>query len=809
MTEAERHHMTGREPGIAGKIARRVRFARGALAWERLWSALWPMPAIIGLFVAIALSDMLPQLPGWMHALVLAGFGVGVVVIGIRAARRFTWPGVDEGERRVERTSGLSHRPLEALRDRPATRCDDPEIARLWRDHLRRITVRLGPLRAGAPRSDLVRRDPTALRILVAVLLVVAVITAGSDGAERLARSLSPNFAVAAVVVPTLDLWIEPPAYTGVAPVYAGDDRTTLAFPAGSTLKARVSGGRGVPALVVDGERAEFAAFDAMAHQIERQIAAGGELSVEQGGTVLGTWAMDVTRDAPPRVTQPRDPVRTERNSLRIEYLAEDDYGVTDVVARIVALDGDGVPVTGEPLDLRAPIAAGDPTVRGTVYRDLTAHRWAGEPVELAVVATDGAGQTGISDTVHFHLPERAFTHPVAKAIVEQRRALDRKPEARREVATRLGGIARMTGLYDDDIVVYLALSSSMWRLRYDQRQEALEGVRDLLWDTALRLEDGNLSLAERELRAAQQELMEALARNAPQDEIDRLLDQLAQAMERYLQSLMAGSEELEDIERMQQEGRIVEQRDLQELLQRLRDLTRAGSRQAAMQLMQQLQNILENLRRAQPGGGGDMQAETQRMMQMMQQLQSLSERQQGLMDRTFQDMQRQQGRPSEGQSGEGLAGEQDALRRALGEFMRQLGEQMGEIPGPLGRAEQAMRDAIGALDQGRSGDAVGPQGQALDQLQQAGRSMAREFARQLGVGTGQGQANQQDPGQRADPLGRPRGDTGIDAGDVGIPDESALQRARRIRDELQRRAGDRARPAIERDYIDRLLQEF
>ena len=39
--------------------------------------------------------------------------------------------------------------------------------------------------------------------------------------------------------------------------------------------------------------------------------------------------------------------------------------------------------------------------------------------------------------------------------------------------------------------------------------------------------------------------------------------------------------------------------------------------------------------------------------------------------------------------------------------------------------------------------------------------------------------------------------------------DESALQRARRIRDELQRRAGDRARPPIERDYIDRLLQEF
>src|SRR5690606_26853807 len=144
--------------GLAGRIARRVRLARGALAWERLWSALWPMPAIVGLFVALALSDLLPQLPGWAHALVLAGFGAGIIVVGIRASRRFTWPGVHEGERRVERASGLSHRPLAALRDRPATGWDDPEGSRLWRAHLRRITSHLGPLRAGAPRSDLVRR---------------------------------------------------------------------------------------------------------------------------------------------------------------------------------------------------------------------------------------------------------------------------------------------------------------------------------------------------------------------------------------------------------------------------------------------------------------------------------------------------------------------------------------------------------------------------------------------------------------------------------------------------------------------------
>jgi hypothetical protein len=35
------------------------------------------------------------------------------------------------------------------------------------------------------------------------------------------------------------------------------------------------------------------------------------------------------------------------------------------------------------------------------------------------------------------------------------------------------------------------------------------------------------------------------------------------------------------------------------------------------------------------------------------------------------------------------------------------------------------------------------------------------------------------------------------------------MQKAREILDELRRRAGERDRPQIERDYIDRLLQRF
>ena len=64
--------------------------------------------------------------------------------------------------------------------------------------------------------------------------------------------------------------------------------------------------------------------------------------------------------------------------------------------------------------------------------------------------------------------------------------------------------------------------------------------VEQLLWDTALRIEDGQASLAQNELRRLQQQLQDALAKNAPDREIDRLMSELKQALDRYLQALAA-----------------------------------------------------------------------------------------------------------------------------------------------------------------------------------------------------------------------------------------------------------------------------
>ena len=73
------------------------------------------------------------------------------------------------------------------------------------------------------------------------------------------------------------------------------------------------------------------------------------------------------------------------------------------------------------------------------------------------------------------------------------------------------------------------------------------------------------------------------------------------------------------------------------------------------------------------------------------------------------------------------------------------------------------------------------------------------------------GAADRDQPGgSERDPFGRPLSSNGTyDQGDVKIPDDNMLQKSRRILDELRRRAGERSRPEIELDYIERLLKRF
>jgi hypothetical protein len=124
------------------------------------------------------------------------------------------------------------------------------------------------------------------------------------------------------------------------------------------------------------------------------------------------------------------------------------------------------------------------------------------------------------------------------------------------------------------------------------------------------------------------------------------------------------------------------------------------------------------------------------------------------------------------------------------------------QSPDNLNGAGNAMGQSQNNLAGSQFGNAAQDQQNALDQLRQGAQQLAKNLP-------GNGQNDQQDS-NNLDPLGRPVGANGsLLGGQLKVPDESDLQRAREILDELRKRAAELGRPQEELDYIDRLLKLF
>lgn len=847
-----------------------LRLAQGALLWEAVWQRVWPAFAVVGVFLALAFLDVFPSLPPWLHAALLAGFFILFFVMlarglpGIRLADRLA------ARHRLEKDSGLDHRPLTALQDNLASGQGDRETEALWQVHLERMRRAAADLRVRAPTPDVARRDPWAFRAVAVLLLVIGVAAAGSNMSGRLAAAFLPDFAGTPDRPVQLELWINPPAYTRVAPIYLNLGTVTespLVVPEGSVLLAQVSNVTPGPILTIGGRQQAFDPLgptgEAGTYRLESEIETGDRLAILVEEVELAAWPIEVVPDGPPEVSFSEPPDATERAQLRLTFEARDDYGVSELVAVLTRV-GREPQTEADSLRLELPVSGSNRReTKGRSLHDLTAHLWAGWPVRGVLQATDQRGQVGRSETVEFVLPEREFIHPVARAIIAERKKLaDPTPQVRQEVVDGLARIANQPQQFGDDTVVFLALSVSRSRLIHDERGVAIAAVARVLWDTALRLEEGGMSLVERDLQRLHEELMEALREGAESEEIERLMDELQRAMNEFMAEL---AEQLRQMMPMDMpidpNAEIMESTDLQRMLDEIRDLARMGAMEAARQRLAELQRMLENMRsamRAGPQQQMQQSRQAQEAQRMLQALRELAQRQQSLLDETYRQMrealanrqqgqgqqdlrqQRQQGQPGQqgqrgqqpGQQGQrgqgsnpdfGLGSEfQEALRRQLGQMMLDLDAMMGQIPPALGEAERAMRRATDALRQGSGDEAVQAQTEALEHLRSGGNQAAQQMAQQMmGAMSMPGMMmmlrGQQRPlmpfGRQPDrdPFGRRTdGVSGFATDDnVEVPNEMERRRAHEILRELQKRAGERERPKFELDYIERLLERF
>lgn len=774
------------------------------LGWESLWPALWPACAVGGAFLALALLGAFEVVPGWLHAGLLAGFAMALLLALRRGLLGFRRPGHDAIRRRLETASGVPHRPLTALDDRLVANARDPLARALWDAHRRRMAEAARRLRVGLPSPGMARRDPLALRVALVLVLVVGFATAGSETRSRLAAALAPTITPLAAAEPwQLALWITPPEYTGAPPVWlevGAPAETPIAVPAGSVLLAQFEGGRVAPSASFGGATTPFDAAGATTYQIELVMTEGDRLAIARRETELAAWPIAMIPDLPPTAAFARPVSGSLRGAVQIEYVARDDYALDDVHA---VFNRPGAP--GETIDITVPLPApGAKDASAASFHDLSAHPWAGTEVEVRLVATDGLGQEGRSETQTLVLPERLFNHPVARLVVEQRRRLTVEPEKRRETAEILRALTTRPDRYLDRASVTLALAAASARLVLERADTAIPPVQELLWYTALAIEDGPLALAEQALRDLQQRIFEAMAEGASDAEIQKLLDELDQALDEFLREL-AKQASAEDQEALGQEDTVseaIESGELQQMIEEARELMRSGSREAARAMLARLQEILENLKAGRTASLN--QGLSSEAAAMMQNLRQLMKGQRELLDETYGGLQADQDLEAMRLG----AANQESLMRGLQQFMDRLAEGGVDVPRSFGRAERAMGRALRALQEANPGQAVGPQTDALDQLQQGAQSLLESFTQEMSEGTGRDNIGFFSAPR--DPMGRPVLGQGLeDAGDVAIPDKASMQQIQEILEEIYRRAGDRRRPVLEQNYLERLLRRF
>jgi len=876
-------------PSLARLVAVKRLFARVVLLSEQILPPLVPVLSVIALYLAASWFGLFRSVPDIARILLLIAFA-GALVAALIPFRRLRWPETAEADRLLEERNGLPHQPVTVQEDEPAF--DTPFARALWREHQTRMAEKIAALDAGFPRPDIAKHDRFALRAIPALLVVMgfgySLSTNGGSIADAFQPPVEQGESNPAV---RIDAWVTPPSYTGRAPVYltaTGTEQAPINVPQFSNLTVRVSGGQADEKVVFkkeNGEAKEIAAEKQASQQPlgapqqpqqpQPQQTAAGEtpvpaaqthlMKLEENGALQvngRSWTFNVIPDKAPEIAFDGIPKATVNGALEIKFTAKDDYGIQEAHAEILPVETDPAAKPLYPLpDFRLEIPRRNARdAKGVSSKNLTEHPLAGKRVRVTLVAKDGAGQIGRSPPHEMTLPARPFNEPLAAAVAEERQvfALDTRkmPEA---IALNEALTIRPEETIPK-LTNYLLIESALARMKLARTDEQLKDTADYLWDIALGIEDGDLSQAERNLRNAQQNLADALQRNAPDAEIKKLMDELRKAMNDYMKELAQRMQNA-PMTQPNQNAQMLRQQDLERMMDQIENLARSGNRDAAQQMLSELQRMMNNLQAGRPQQGQQQQGDNSQMRQQMDKLGKILRDQQQLMEQTFkldqqlrdrmqrgdpdmgmndplldnmmpgqdgeqQDQGQQQQQGQNGQQGDQQSNEmteqqlrdalkklreqQDALGKQLGELQKGLGD-MGMKPGPgFGQAQREMEGAGRELGQGRGDTAVQGQGRALEALRQGARDMMSQMMQaqqgQQGQQGPNGQVGQGDQNGR-DPLGRPRRADGPDFGDtVKVPDEIDVQRAREILDAIREKLGNNPPQEMERRYLERLL---
>ncbi|WP_375311291.1 TIGR02302 family protein [Bradyrhizobium sp. A5] len=622
------------------KLAQALQRATYAIAWERAWPHLARLLTVVGLFLVVSWAGLWLALPSVVRAIGLVLFA-GIAIAALVPLIRFRWPRREEALARLDRGSGIRHRPATTLTDTLTSQ--DPIAQALWQAQRERTLASLKRIRAGLPHPRLALHDPWALRALVMVMLVATFFAAGSERAMRLGAAFDWNGVLAPSNV-RVDAWVTPPLYTGKPPIIlsaANKEAAALpasgplAVPAGSTLIVRSSGGS--LDVAISGGLKEVAPTEAAPKGTNEKhftIAGDGNAHV-RAPSGQPQWAFTAMPDRAPTIALAKDPERQAYGALQLSYKIEDDYGVTAAAAQIVPRAAEGTEGTKDatrdtdgkaarPLYQPPQFPLTLPNARtrngvGQTVKDLSEDPYSGADVTLTLTAKDEAGNEAKSEPFNMRLPGRLFTKPLARALIEQRRILALDANRNSDVYTALDALMIAPEMFTPEAGQYLGLHSVARQLEAARTDDSLREVVASLWALAVTIEDGNISDVAKALRAAQDALKQALQRGASDEELKKLMDNLRTALDNYMRQYA---------QQMRNNPLARPAVGLDDQMKRIERLIQRGNRDAAARELDRLARLLER-------PPGPPSAEQREMDEIARELNDLLREQNALRDET------------------------------------------------------------------------------------------------------------------------------------------------------------------------------
>ena len=807
---------------LPNSILLKIIYTGAGILWEKIARYLLLLLFIVLLFFCLTMLNFFTSLPVIIHILFLFIFFMGSFIFLLKIILSLKWPNIKSCVRRLEIDNQLKNRPLSVLFDTPALNKESI----LWKKHYIRMLDQVKSIKNFKSKAILKLSDPLFIRFPFLLISFVIIFSNSNNYITKVEAALIPDFSVEKTTSAIFTGWISPPKYTGISPILLSETMSQIDSPQGSILTARIFGGKGVSKLVINNQEKDFIKIDKDNFALESLVEDTGMLMIWQDDNVIFSKNLNIIKDQPPIIKLLNKPEKTVKGVLKIGYILEDDYGIKNLQANVIIKDKRS---SLEETEIFFSIPF-DPEIKGSqfseYYYDLTEHIWAGMPVLFFITGKDFVGNEGKSKEHEILLPERDFKNPLAISLINQRKNLGLELISVEETIFNLALIEENKYLHDNYFIAHKWLSEVVQSLKESITKSNVEGFKqirkkaiDKLWKAALFVESGQLAKAEEDLRKAQEALKEALSQSNDASEVQESIDNLDEALGKYLDEIEDPmnvdapqvSESDDPGDRGGENGaQTNERQDLEKKLEEIADLAVAGSLDEAEKQLEEMQDTTEALDRDALGEAlGEEEGESQPMA--MQQISEMIEQQEALMEDSFEASmnaaQADQQTPGSGPVNAGK--EQDTLRKQLEDVMKEIAESDDPIPEELGRADRAMKQASRELNRNRPDRAESAQGKAIEELKKAAEAIDRMHS-SSGPSQMAGQNENNRSRDRRDPLGRvPPGQGSSPGGDVGLPNEPDITRARKIAKQLYLKAEESLEGTVERRYVDSLLDWY